>query len=162
MGVHQTGGGSDCLQAIVAEGDARSTDSKATVEQAILMAGGLRSSFDLCRQELEGVNQLGLAIGVEYGVTPACRIGLRGDASVRCVTSGATCESERLQQECGGTETSLGEEAIRIGGLTVQQAFGASSIVPNLNYPAASILIRGLPRVQVGQTSVPRVQAHSR
>lgn len=152
----------DCLQAIVAEGDARSTDSKATVEQAILMAGGLRSSFDLCRQELEGVNQLGLAIGVEYGVTPACRIGLRGDASVRCVTSGATCESERLQQECGGTETSLGEEAIRIGGLTVQQAFGASNIVPNLNYPAASILIRGLPRVQVGQTSVPRVQAHSR
>lgn len=152
----------DCLKAVVAEGDARQTDPEATVDTAVLTAGALRSSFDLCRQELTGIQDLGLAIGVEYGLTPACRIGLRGDDGVRCVTSGATCESERLQRECDGVETSVGEAAIEAGGLNVQRAFRHSNVIPNLTYPAAIALLRGLPRAKVGGSVAPVVKAHGR
>jgi len=150
----------DCLQAILAEGDARSTRPQDSVEQAVLAAGGLRSSFDLCRRELPGIADLGLAIGLEYGATPACRIGLRGDASVRCVTSGVTCESERLQQDCDGAETALGEEALRVGGVRVQRAFRAGPVLRNLTYRTAETLLHGLPAVHTSPIAAPPVRAH--
>lgn len=152
----------DCLQGVIAEGDSATVDPVATVEAAVLAAGGLRSSFELCRRELPGVERLGLAIGLDYGMTPACRIGLRGESSVRCVTSPATCESETVQQSCGRIETGLGAAALDAGGVRVRRVFGANAKVPNLDYGAARALLGGLPAVQVGQVAVPAVQAHAR
>lgn len=153
----------DCLQAILAEGDTRNTHPQDSVERAVLAAGGLRSSFDLCRRELPGIAALGLAIGLEYGATPACRLGLRGDASVRCVTSGVTCESERLQQGCDGAETALGTEALRVGGVAVQRAFRGGPVIRNLTYHAAETLLCGLPAAPAHRPIVaPPVRAHSR
>lgn len=152
----------DCLKAVVAEGDASAVDPEATVETAFLLAGALRSSFLLCKAELAGIEDLGLAIGVDYGTTPACRIGLRGASGVRCVTSAATCESERLQRTCNGQQTIFGAGAFEAAGFRVQQALRASKTIPNLTYPNAVRLVKGVLPAQVGSATAPVVKAHAR
>lgn len=152
----------DCLKAVVAEGDASAVDPVKTVDTAFLLAGALRSSFLLCKAELPGIEDLGLAIGVDYGTTPACRIGLRGASGVRCVTSAATCESERLQRTCDGRETIFGEAAFDAAGLAVRQALRGSRTVSNLTYANAVRLVKGVAPARVGSTTGAVVQAHSR
>ena len=151
----------DCVKAVVAEGSVRAVDPQATVDTAFRLAGGLRSSFLLCKAVLPGIDALGLAIGVDYGVTPACRIGLRGEHGVRCATSAATCESERVQQSCSGIETAFGDGALAVASLEVRQALEASSVIPNLTYANATRLIEGLVPARVGTATAPPVQAHS-
>ena len=127
----------DCLHGVIAVGNARETDAMATVKEAVLTAAAIRSSFELCRARLPGTAALGIAIGIEYGPTPMCRLGLRGDASVRCSSSKATCVSEAAQAACGGLETAIGERAYSEAGATVKHLFGPARRVPNLTYPAA-------------------------
>lgn len=152
----------DCLHGVIAEGTTMQTDGADTVDSAILLAGALRSSFGLCKVELPNISQLGLAIGVDYGITPACRIGLRGAAGVRCVTSTATCRSEAVQQLCNGRETGLGQEALNAASRAARQAFAIRDRLADLDYPTAAAIIRGLPAVRVNQASAPPVHAHSR
>ncbi len=56
--------------------------------------------------------EFGLAVGVELGVTPVSRIGIRGDRSVRVATSVAATRSEMMQKECEHNGVKFGETAL--------------------------------------------------
>jgi class 3 adenylate cyclase len=150
----------DCLHGIIAEGSSASTDEQETVESMLLAAGGIRSSFELCRTLLQDIDTLGLAIGVDLGWTPVCRIGLRGDASVRCATSRATCESENEQQDCSGTETAIGLAAYNAGKISVRRTFGQSRRLANFDYPAAVALLQGISAPATARVQAQPVRAH--
>jgi len=152
----------DCLHGLIAEGDSRATDERRTIRQAVLAAGGVRSSVDLCTQVLPGLAALeGVAIGLEFGWTPACRIGLSGDASVRCSTSKATCLSETLQSGCSGRETAIGERAFSEADAKVRHLFGSERRVRGLNYAAALAQIEGVSTPTVARQPE-RMEAHAR
>lgn len=131
----------DCIHGLVAEGDARQTDQMATMRTAVEAAAGLRSSFNLCREMLPGIADLGLAIGLDYGWTPICRLGLRGENSVRAAASRATCISETEQRRCDGDETALGEAAFRASPAAIRTVFMHDRKVPNLDVDSADLLI---------------------
>jgi len=133
----------DCLHGLIAEGNRVDTDRISSVTQAVLLAGGLRSSFDLCRKLLPGVGDLGLAIGLELGATPVTRLGIRGERSVRCASSKAVSASEDLQRKCNGAETAMGETAIASANARVKALF-RSGITRNLDYETASIMLSGV------------------
>lgn len=101
----------DCIHAVLAEGTKYETDERGSVTQGFTCAGGLRSSFEICQDELGEIDSLGLAIGLELGATPISRIGIRGERSVRLASSSATATSEKMQKECGDNETILGPKA---------------------------------------------------
>lgn len=130
----------DCVHGIVAEGSRYETDKAASVETAVRMAGGIRSSFNLCQAMLPGIADLGIAIGLELGPTPVTRLGIRGDRSVRCASSRAVSGSEALQQECSGIETCLGPAAREVAHSRVKQIFRTGK-APNLDYEAVDALL---------------------
>ena len=151
----------DCLHGLLAEGSRIETDATATMKTAVNAAAGLRSSFELCRDMLPGVDSLGLAIGIDYGVTPICRIGLRGEASVRAAASRATCISEAEQQRCNGTETALGERAYRVSPASIREAFASDRVVPNLDVETADVLLGTMASPYVVTNSEPEpMRAH--
>lgn len=130
----------DCVHGIVAEGSRYETDKAASVETAVRMAGGIRSSFNLCQAMLQDIDDLGIAIGLELGPTPVTRVGIRGDRSVRCASSRAVSGSEALQQDCSRTETSLGQTAKEAAHSRVKQIFRFGK-VNNLDYEAVEALL---------------------
>lgn len=155
----------DCIHGVLASGVANNVDSAKTVKEAVKAAGALRSSFDLCKSLLPGIHSLGLAIGVEYGTSPMCRIGLRGDASVRCAASTAIIKSEELQTGCDGTQTAVGQKALDAGGINVRHVF-RNGVCSNLDYDSAVTLIEGMPAPAVVGSAPPMavvapMQAHS-
>lgn len=151
----------DCLHGLLAEGSRVETDATATMKTAVNAAAGLRSSFELCRDMLPGIDSLGLAIGIDYGVTPICRIGLRGEASVRAAASRATCISEAEQQRCDGTETALGERAYRVSPASIREAFASDRVVPNLDAETADVLLGTMASPYVVTNSDPEpMRAH--
>ena len=152
----------DCLHGLIAEGDGRDTNERDTVRQAVLAAGGIRSSFELCLKLLPGLGGLeGVAIGIELGQTPICRIGLVGEASVRCSASKATCVSEAVQQTCSGHETAIGDRAFSAGDARVRHLFGNAHRVPGLTYEAAAAQLSGVSSPAVVRSHAP-MEAHSR
>lgn len=148
----------DCLHGILAEGDKFRTAPRDTVFEAVIAAGALRSSFDLCRAHLPGFAVQGIAIGIEYGPTPIARIGMRGDASVRCSTSKATCNSETVQCGCAGDQTAIGEKAYEIGGWRIAELFGQDRVIAELTYDEAAIQLEGSTTTASGAVDL---QAHS-
>lgn len=135
----------DCIHGLLAEGTRLETNASETVRSAVQAAAGMRSSFELCQENLENVGSLGIAIGVEYGATPISRIGLRGDRSVRCSVSKAVSASEELQSACDGDETALGPRALSHAPAAMRRLFGddgktsgldASSLASHLGSPA--------------------------
>jgi len=102
----------DCIHALIAEGSSTQTNSSKTVVSAIKCAGGLHSSFSLCKSELRGLDTLGLAVGLEFGNTPISRIGIRGERSIRVASSIATSRSEQMQQDCEHNGVKLGMVAL--------------------------------------------------
>lgn len=135
----------DCIHGLLAEGDRTETDQMATMKTAVSAAAGLRSSFELCREMLSGMDDLGLAIGIDYGTTPICRLGLRGAASVRVAASRATCISEAEQRRCNGTETAIGESAYKASPARVREAFSSDRVIPNLDTNTADLLLGTMP-----------------
>ncbi|MBY5587704.1 adenylate/guanylate cyclase domain-containing protein [Rhizobium leguminosarum] len=133
----------DCVHGLLAAGTAFETDASASVVAAVKAAGGIRSSFELCKQELDGIGGLGIAIGLEFGETPITRIGIRGDRSVRCSVSRAVSKSEELQRDCTGEQTALGPTALGHAPIGVRSLFedgvawnlDASSVVEHLSAP---------------------------
>jgi class 3 adenylate cyclase len=152
----------DCIHGVIAEGDRTQTDQIATMKSAVNVAAGLRSSFELCLDMLPGVSSLGLAIGIDYGTTPICRLGLRGEASVRTATSRSTCVSEAEQQRCDGTETALGEAAYKASPASIREVFSADRKVGNLNVDSAAVLFDTMPSpyIATGVEPMP-MRAHS-
>lgn len=133
----------DCILAILAEGDAREIDMRATIRQAALCAGALRSSFDLCGEIMPEARSLGLAIGFETGYTPVSRIGIRGDRAVRVASSLAIRESEACQRECEGHQTRIGPNAYANADPAVRSLFGASRTADDLIYDDVATGIEG-------------------
>lgn len=128
----------DCLHGMIAEGTSAKTDDTKTVRTAVLCAGALRSSFELCQRRLPGVGQLGLTIGMEHGPTPVTRLGIRGERSVRCSSSRAVSGSEAEQARCdNGRQTAMGEVAFANAGHSIRQAFWQGRKIEGLNYLAA-------------------------
>lgn len=133
----------DCIHGLIAIGSSYDTNESATVIAAVKAAGGIRSSFELCQQELDGIKDLGIAIGLEYGETPITRIGIRGDRSVRCSVSRAVSRSESLQSDCSGEETAIGPTALAHAPVSVRRLFtngvasglDAASVGEHLNAP---------------------------
>lgn len=130
----------DCLHA---EGDARATDERATVRTAVLAAGGIRSSFDLCQRLLPNIGRLGISIGIELGPTPIARLGLIGDASVRCASSRATCISEEAHAACDGAQTAIGRSAFAAADPHIRRLFANDRAVRNLDFQTAITLVSG-------------------
>ncbi|MBY5814460.1 guanylate cyclase [Rhizobium leguminosarum] len=122
----------DCLHGIAAEGTAHAVDEQRSVIGSLQLAAGLRSSFDLCKELLPGINQLGLAIGLEIGPTPVTRLGLRGDMSVRCVTSKSVSDSEDLQSGCSGRETMVGPKALALLPAAIRTQFDTKGKILDL------------------------------
>lgn len=129
----------DSLHGLLAEGTRYQTDGSATVKSAVQASGGLRSSFELCQAYLPGIDDLGLAIGLEYGATPICRLGLRGERSVRCAVSKAVSRSEELQSSCEGIETAIGPRALALAPVAVRQLFDRESTAQNLDYETVAV-----------------------
>lgn len=151
----------DCVHGLVAEGSKTETNATDTMKMSVDAAAGLRSSFELCREMLPGIEDLGLAIGIDYGTTPICRLGLRGEASVRAAASRATCVSEAEQRRCNGIETALGENAYRQSPASVREAFGNERIFQNLNADTAEVILGTMssPYINTGADAEP-VRAH--
>lgn len=152
----------DCLHGLVAEGTVKETDPAATIQTSVLCAGAMRSSFELCQAKLPGIAGLGLAIGMEYGSTPVTRLGTRGDFSVRCATSRAVSESERLQSELEGDETALGAKALAKASHRVKKLFNLDGRISRLNYQAASVLLMTAPAIvkTAAQEDRPEFRGH--
>ncbi len=130
----------DCIHGLMCEGTAQTTDAEATVSDATLCAGGLRSSFDLALELLadEGidVSGLGLQIGFEYGPMTVTRMGLHGDR-VRCAVSRGVLASEVEQGRCEAAETAIGPNAYAVASAGVRALFGSTRKVEDLDYAEA-------------------------
>ena len=130
----------DCIHGLMAEGTARTTDSEASVSDAVLCAGALRSSFDVCLGMLgdEDVDTagLGLAVGLEYGPMTATRLGLKGSRT-RCSVSRGVLASEEEQARCSGRETAIGVTAHGKATEAVRGLFDRSRKAADLTYAKA-------------------------
>lgn len=124
----------DCIHAVIAEGSKTTTDDGGTVKRSFECAGGLRSSFEICRQELSNLGTLGLAIGVEYGSTPISRIGIRGERSVRVASSRATATSERMQSECGSNSVKFGPFALALMPVALSDLVNLEGVANSIHY----------------------------
>lgn len=124
----------DCIHGIIAEGTSRDIDPPGSVARAARCAGALRSSFLLCQELIAGADELGLAIGFEFGMTPVSRIGIRGDRAVRTATSLAVRASEECQRECGPQQTMIGPNALVWASQPLRRLFGSDGIATGLDY----------------------------
>ncbi len=143
----------DCIHGLLANGTRSATDSSETVKEAVRVAASMRSSFELCQENLDNVGQLGIAIGIEFGATPISRIGLRGDRSVRCSVSKAVTASEELQSGCRGTETALGQRALEHAPAAIRRLFNTQGIATGLDYDAVDTHLRSPSVVSSGPSS---------
>lgn len=130
----------DCLHGLLCDGTVQTTDDAATVSTATLCAGALRSSFELCLEKLEeegiDTDELGLAIGFEFGPMTVTRLGMHGDR-VRCSISRGVLASEDEQTRCAGSETAIGSFACEAGTQAVRDLFGSKRKVSSLDYNEA-------------------------
>ncbi len=124
----------DCIHGLVAEGSSIETDATKTVSTSLGCAGGLRSSFDICKSELNGIDELGLTIGIEFGPTPVTRIGIRGVRSVRLASSIATATSEKVQRGCEDEQTRLGPEAQKLLPVALEDLVDSDGTAHALTY----------------------------
>ncbi|MDW9928085.1 adenylate/guanylate cyclase domain-containing protein [Sinorhizobium meliloti] len=127
----------DCIHGHLVEGTAQQTYAEDSISSAALCAGGLRSSFELALERLQdnGVDtdELGLAIGFEFGPTAITRLGMQGKR-VRCSTGRAVVGSEGEQKRCDGSETAIGQAAYDAGPSSVRKLFGSARKKANLAY----------------------------
>ena len=134
----------DCLHGLVAVGTRVATEPANTVDAAVMLSGGLRSSFNLCKATLPNIRDLGIAIGSEFGETPISRLGIRGDRSVRCASSKAVSTSEAIQSDLNGRQTALGPSALANASTAVRRVFG-SGPVDDLDHDRAGRVVTPAP-----------------
>lgn len=130
----------DCVHALLCEGTAYNTDAEETVTQSTLLAGGLRSSFELALERLKSeryeTGDLGLQIGFDFGPTAITRLGIQGDR-VRCSVGRAVLTSESEQFRCSGNETAIGKAAYDKASSAVKKLFSTARKVSGLDYNEA-------------------------
>lgn len=127
----------DCLHGVFCLGTAQTTETENTISEAVLCAGGMRSSFNLALEKLEeqgvDVDELGLGIGFEYGASSITRLGIQG-SRVRCAVSRSILASEAEQCRCDGDTTAIGTTAYKKSRQAVKDLFGDNRCVANLDY----------------------------
>ena len=144
----------DCVHGLLAEGTRETTEAALTVTSSVKAAAGMRSSFELCQEELPNIGNLGLAIGIEYGTTPITRLGIRGDRSVRCSVIKAVSASEALQSDCEGDETALGPRAMNNAPAGVKRLFDSQGKAYGLDYDAVSAHLSSPAVIRSGPVAV--------
>lgn len=143
----------DCIHGLIAVGSRTVTDEPGTVLAAVQAAGGMRSSFELCRSILPRVDELDLAIGIELGPTPVTRLGLRGDRSVRCASSRAVSWSENCQQGCKVGETAIGPAAYDRAPVSVKRLFDENGVALGLDDASVAGLLAAPAVITSGSVS---------
>lgn len=123
----------DCVQGVIAEGTAHTTDAEGSVLTAVMCAGAMRSAFHVIREELTAAAGLGLQIGLELGDTSLSRVGVQGSRD-RCTVGEATLDAERAQGGCNGDETAIGTAAHAAGPQVVRDAFGPTRKSREIDY----------------------------
>lgn len=130
----------DCIHGNHLEGTSQTTDEDSTLSNAVLCAGGLRSSFgvalDCLKKQGVETGDLGLAIGLDFGYISISRLGLKG-AKVRCAIGRSVLQSEAEQRLCGGAETRIGKAAYGKANGAIQELFTDDRCVSNLDYDTA-------------------------
>jgi class 3 adenylate cyclase len=125
----------DCIQGVLAEGE-RADDPRDTIQEAVLCAAGMRSSFSLAQAILKTIDDLDLAVGIEYGQVPLTRLGTRGEDSVRCAAALAVTRSEQLQQDIEGGGIKLGQTALQHADENIRTYFSTPTTL--MEYPDAA------------------------
>jgi class 3 adenylate cyclase len=118
----------DCIHGTIAVGGA-STEPARTIREAALCAAGMQSSFDLCKQKLPSIKELGLAVGIEFGDVAITRLGNRGDESVRCAAGRAVIVSEKMQQSIEDSGVKLGPSALSHADDDTKEHFASASTI---------------------------------
>ena len=130
----------DCIHGVLIEGTAQTTDDSETAKNALLCAAAMRSSFNLAMAELEAkgvvAGDLGLAIGLEHGITSVTRLGIKGERT-RCCISRSVLASEDEQLGCDGRETAIGPELYKHAPAAFQTLFGTVRRRGDFDYVAA-------------------------
>lgn len=130
----------DCIHGVLAEGTAQTTDETETMSTATLAAGALRSGFELAIAKLEAegysAEDLGLAVGFEFGPLALTRLGLKG-SMVRCAVGRNVLKSENEQARCGATESAIGSKAYSKANDAVRKVFGTNRKRADLDYETA-------------------------
>ena len=152
----------DCVHGVLAEGSQGATNDMDTIRQAVKCAGGIRSSFELCQRLLPGIADLGINIGIEHGVTPVTRLGIRGERSVRCASSKAVTVSERVQQDCRENETALGPNALAKAPAAIRNAFGRAGVLTGLDFFTAAAFAAAMTAPAIVRTSPVPAEPHAR
>ncbi|MEA3048763.1 MAG: hypothetical protein QOG84_599 [Sphingomonadales bacterium] len=129
----------DCMHGVLAFGTPAEVDLARTVREAVKCAAGLHGSFEIVQQRLGGLQDLGLAIGIEVGETPISRIGIRGNRSVRIASSTATIRSQAEQEDIEGSGLALGPVAFEYLSLSERRYFG-DRFKQNINYDDVAYL----------------------
>ncbi|MDX2086350.1 MAG: adenylate/guanylate cyclase domain-containing protein [Kofleriaceae bacterium] len=113
----------DCIQGLIANGTAFTTDAESSVLDAVMCASAMRSAFSVIRTEVPDASSLGLQIGLELGPVAVTRLGVQGSRD-RCVIGTASTHAERAQADCKGNETAIGIAAYGAGPQLLRDAFG--------------------------------------
>lgn len=135
----------DCIHAVLAEGSRTETDERKSVSLAAQCAGGLHSSFALCKEELGKLDSLGLAIGLELGPTPISRIGIRGDRSVRIASSIATTRSEQMQHDCEHNGVKFGPDALQVAPAALEDLLDKNGYSAEMDYGEVAVCLSTIP-----------------
>ncbi len=134
----------DCLHGLLIEGTAQTTDDGDTSKNAILCAAAMRSSFKVALTELDlaGVDagDLGLAIGLEHGITSITRLGIHGEM-IRCAISRSVLTSENEQLRCNGRETAIGTSLDKHAPQVFRDLFGSRRKRADFDYAIADVAL---------------------
>lgn len=141
----------DCIHGILVEGTSQTTDDDETAKNALLCAAGMRSSFNLAMTEMkaEGIDagDLGLAVGLEHGITSVTRLGMKGER-VRCCISRSVLASEDEQRRCNGRQTAIGPGLYDHAPEAFQTLFGEARRRSDFDYAAADEALNPKPESQ--------------
>lgn len=118
----------DCIHGLLAVGKPGEIDVQRSTIEAVKCGAAMRSSFNVIKETLPNLDTLGLAIGIEAGITPISRIGRRGDGSVRVASSSATIVSEMEQSEATGDQLAIGPAAYDSLPVHIKRAFEGRKI----------------------------------
>ncbi|WP_119389883.1 adenylate/guanylate cyclase domain-containing protein [Taklimakanibacter lacteus] len=149
----------DCIHGLMTKGTVATDDDAGAVLDACMCAAAMKSSFDLCCEIVPGLQDLDLAIGIDYGVVPLTRIGRPGEESIRCAAGKAVIESERAQQQIENGGTRLGEGAMNVASHRVRQHFGSTRRIPEYD-DAANLLGAPVSQVTTIISQQPSARSH--
>ncbi len=135
----------DCIHAVIAEGSSVETDDRRSVSTAAMCAGGLHSSFVLCKIMLGNLDSLGLAVGLELGQTPISRIGIRGERSVRLASSIATTRSEQMQRDCEENGIKPGPSALDVAPAALEGMLDETGYNADPEYGEIAVCLSAVP-----------------